>query len=173
MRRSRNFLRYTNIRRRQKSERRGGDTQAKCPILPDNLRLHFFVFFFSPDGRKDLCGPRSLGRAGQEASSRSPQVESMLRRDGPGHPIPRRAIFLLPVRPSRGGVGGQKSTRSCVAGRGSASTAPSETNAHFPPSSSPPLAVRAEIGQRSLCLSCTGRARTNTGLLWTLISSAV
>lgn len=38
MRRSRNFLRYTNIRQRQKSEWCGREMQAKRPILPDNLR---------------------------------------------------------------------------------------------------------------------------------------
>lgn len=65
MRRSRNFLRYTNIRQRQKSERRSSDVQAKCPVLPDNLRLHF-------------CAVRDPKQVRQEASSRSPRVESML-----------------------------------------------------------------------------------------------
>lgn len=72
MRRSRNFLRYTNIRQRQKSERGSGDTQAKCPILPDNLRLHFF-----PTAGKNSA-VRDLREVRQEASSRSPRVESML-----------------------------------------------------------------------------------------------
>lgn len=56
MRRSRNFLRYTNIRQRQKSERRSSGTQTKCPILPDNLRLHFFPTAGENSAFRDQAG---------------------------------------------------------------------------------------------------------------------
>lgn len=138
MRRSRNFLRYTNIRRRQKSERCGGDTQAKCPNLPDNLRLHFFVFFFPP-----MAGKISAVRDPSDGPGRRPPA-GLLRWNrccGETGRATRSLDELFSSSlfgPRQGGVGGQKSTRSCVAGRGSASTAPSETNAHFPPSSTRP-----------------------------------
>lgn len=114
VRRSRNFLRYTNIRQRQKSERRSSDTQAKCPILPDNVRLHFFQrqertlqsVISDRSGRRPWAGLLGWNRCSCETGQATRSLDEIF------------SFFLFSPR------GGQKSTRSCAARRGSMSTAP-------------------------------------------------
>lgn len=164
MRRSRNFLRYTNIRQRQKSERRGEDTQAKCPILPDNLRLHFFLFF------PPMAGKNSAVRDPSDRPGRRPPAGLLrwnrcCRETGQA----TRSLDELFSSSLFSPQGGSEKHKELCGWTRLHEYGPPLTNTHFPPSS-PPLSVRAEIGQRNLCLSCTGRARTNTGLLWPLIS---
>lgn len=114
MRRSRNFLRYTNIRQRQKCERRSGDMQAKCPILPDNLKLHFFrrqertlqTEISHRSGRRPRAGLLGRNRWRCETTQGTRSLDEIF------------SFFWFGPR------GGQKSTRSSVARRGSMSSAP-------------------------------------------------
>lgn len=107
MRRSRNFLRYTNIRQRQKSERCGGDTQAKCPILPDNLRLHFLFFPRWQERTLQSVIPQT-GQAGGVQQVSSGGIDAAVRQARPPDPsmsyFPPPCSALKGVRKAQGAV---------------------------------------------------------------------